>query len=65
MQRLDSTPAEAAVDLLSLDAETSRRVRAILAERTSTLDRIVRDGLRRFAAEVRDGTFPGEEESYP
>lgn len=45
VQRLDSSPAEAAVDLLSLDAETKAKVKAILDTRTSTLDRIVRENL--------------------
>lgn len=45
IQRLDSTPAEAAVELLSLDAATKSKVRAILDKRASTLDSIVLSNL--------------------
>lgn len=48
-------------DLLGLTPDFRPR----FVRRYADLDRAVRDGLRRFAAEVRDGTFPGDEESYP
>ena len=48
-------------DLLGLTPDFRPR----FVRRYADLDRIVRDGLRRFATEVRDGTFPGDEESYP
>lgn len=48
-------------DLLGLTPDFRPR----FVRRYADLDRAVREGLRRFAAEVRDGTFPGDEESYP
>ncbi|HEU4463890.1 MAG TPA: 3-methyl-2-oxobutanoate hydroxymethyltransferase, partial [Gemmatimonadota bacterium] len=48
-------------DLLGLTPDFRPR----FVRRYADLDRVVRDGLRRFAAEVRDGAFPGDEESYP
>jgi 3-methyl-2-oxobutanoate hydroxymethyltransferase len=48
-------------DLLGLTPDFRPR----FVRRYAELDRIVREGLRRFAAEVRDGSFPGDEESYP
>ncbi len=48
-------------DLLGMTPDFRPR----FVRRYADLDRIVRDALRRFSAEVRDGTFPGEEESYP
>ncbi len=48
-------------DLLGLTPDFRPR----FVRRYADLDRIVRDALTRFAAEVRDGSFPGEEESYP
>ena len=48
-------------DLLGLTPDFRPR----FVRRYADLDRIVRDALGRFAAEVRDGSFPGEEESYP
>jgi 3-methyl-2-oxobutanoate hydroxymethyltransferase len=48
-------------DLLGLTPDFRPR----FVRRYADLDRIVRDGLRRFTAEVRDGSFPGDEESYP
>ncbi|HET6361561.1 MAG TPA: 3-methyl-2-oxobutanoate hydroxymethyltransferase [Gemmatimonadota bacterium] len=48
-------------DLLGLTPDFRPR----FVRRYADLDRIVREALTRFAAEVRDGSFPGEEESYP
>ena len=48
-------------DLLGLTPDFRPR----FVRRYADLDRIVREALARFAAEVRDGSFPGEEESYP
>lgn len=45
VQRLDTNPAEAAAELLSLDASTRAKVKAILDKRAATLDKIVRDNL--------------------
>jgi 3-methyl-2-oxobutanoate hydroxymethyltransferase len=48
-------------DLLGLTPDFRPR----FVRRYADLDRIVREALSRFATEVRDGTFPGDEESYP
>ncbi len=45
VQRLEANPAEAAVELLSLDAATKAKVQAVLDERTAMIDRLVRDNL--------------------
>lgn len=48
-------------DLLGLTPDFRPR----FVRRYADLDEVVRAALARFAAEVRDGSFPGEEESYP
>lgn len=48
-------------DLLGLTPDFRPR----FVRRYADLDEVVRAALARFAADVRDGTFPGEEESYP
>ena len=48
-------------DLLGLTPDFRPR----FVRRYADLDEVVREALARFAAEVRDGSFPGEEESYP
>lgn len=45
VQRLEANPAEAAVELLSLDTATKAKVQAVLDERTAMIDRLVRDNL--------------------
>jgi hypothetical protein len=45
VQRLDANPAEAAVELLTLDEATRAKVKAVVDERTAAMDRIVRDNL--------------------
>jgi hypothetical protein len=45
VQRLESHPAEAAVELLALDESTKAKVRSVIDERTATLDRLVRENL--------------------
>ncbi|MGH7565671.1 MAG: 3-methyl-2-oxobutanoate hydroxymethyltransferase [Gemmatimonadota bacterium] len=48
-------------DLLGLTPDFRPR----FVRRYADLDEVVRAALTRFAADVRDGSFPGEEESYP
>ena len=48
-------------DLLGMTPDFRPR----FVRRYADLDRIVRDALSRFASDVRDGAFPGDEESYP
>lgn len=45
VQRLEANPAEAAIELLSLDATTAAKVKKVVDERTRILDRIVRENL--------------------
>jgi hypothetical protein len=45
VQRLESHPAETAVELLALDDETKAKVKAVIDDRTATLDRLVRENL--------------------
>lgn len=45
VQRLEVNPAEAAIELLSLDAATAAKVKKVVGERTQVLDRIVRENL--------------------
>jgi 3-methyl-2-oxobutanoate hydroxymethyltransferase len=48
-------------DLLGLTPDFRPR----FVRRYANLDETVRDALTRFAADVRSGAFPGDEESYP
>jgi 3-methyl-2-oxobutanoate hydroxymethyltransferase len=48
-------------DLLGLTPDFRPR----FVRRYADLDEVVRAALARFAADVREGSFPGEEESYP
>lgn len=45
VQRLEANPAEAAIELLTLDEATRVKIQTILNERTAALDRVVRDNL--------------------
>jgi 3-methyl-2-oxobutanoate hydroxymethyltransferase len=48
-------------DLLGMTPDFRPR----FVRRYAELDRAIRDALSRFAADVRGGAFPGDEESYP
>jgi 3-methyl-2-oxobutanoate hydroxymethyltransferase len=48
-------------DLLGMTPDFRPR----FVRRYADLDEVVRSALARFAADVREGSFPGEEESYP
>lgn len=59
VQRLDITPDEAAVELLSLDSDVQKRVRTVLDDYNATLDRLVTGNLEML---VKFTSTPGRRE---